>query len=241
MKKAIVFCCAGLFLAAGGAVPHLAAANKAAVYLVHGLPGQDIGKTSALPVDITFNDVTRAKALKLAKVSAALSFDPGSYSVKVYEAGTGGMTGAIPLITATVVLGDAENATVIIHLSAAKKAALSKFTNDFSKVANGWARFIVHHTASGSTLGPCLLNPRDEWGHPWYDADGMDNGNKALVEISPAYGASYSFQVWEFDWDPATLFRKTVPVQANKVTLIYIIGTPKTDTFNIVTITKSVK
>lgn len=85
-------------LFASALAPGLAAATKATVYIVHGLPGKDIGKAADLPVNVTFNGVHKALDYRLFRVSPALKINPGAYAVKVYEAGTDGTT---PLVLKT--------------------------------------------------------------------------------------------------------------------------------------------
>jgi hypothetical protein len=241
MKKYAAVPVIALFLCILVTAPGLAATTKATVYLVHGLPGKDIGKTADIPVDISFNGLYKAKAFKLLQVSPALSLAAGSYSLKVYEAGLGPANAAAPLIQKSIVLGEGEQATVIIHLTSAKKATLTKFTNDLSPVANRASRFIVHGTAAVSAFAAGFTHPTWPDGHPLYQADAIANGNKIAVEITPQYGVTYFFEVTEANEDAYRLFSKMMPILANKVNLIYVIGAPKTATFNVIIKSLTVK
>jgi len=60
-----------LLFVAVGVASAAAAPAKCTFYVVHGIPGQDIGKAADLPVDVSFNGVYVVKALKYGKISAA--------------------------------------------------------------------------------------------------------------------------------------------------------------------------
>lgn len=232
MRKGVIV--VGVLLLAGMAwvAPCAQAATKCTFYVVHGLPGQDIGKAADLSVDVAFNGAYVAKALKFGKVSNAVKLDPGSYAVKVYEAGQT----ATPLVQATVVLAENEQASVVLHLTKTGKAALSKFTNDLSKPAAGTGRIVVHALIAGADMGYWFENNKaGEDGHPLTLVDWVPAGAKYAMEIGVAWGASYTLEVIESKPNAPTFLRKVANVLAGKVQLFYVIGTAGTSSMTVIT------
>ena len=234
MKKQIAVLGVFSFLCGLAMAPEVAATTNATVYLVHGLPGADLGKAADLPVDISFNGMYKAKAFKHPTVSAALSLAAGTYAVNVYEAGMGPAAGTTPLIRKSIVLKEGEQASVVIHLTGAKKATLTKFTNDLSPVANKSARYVVHNTAAVSYFGAGFVPAAGE-GHPLCIAEAIGYRNRFAVELDPKWGAEYFMGVIESSPDSELWLKKMLQVAADKVHLIYIVGTPKTATFQAIT------
>lgn len=241
MKKAAVIIGSLVFVWIVLAAPGAQAATKCTFYIVHGIPGQDIGKAADLPVDVSFNGAYLVKALKFGKVSAALKLDAGSYGVKVYESGMGPAAAPTPLIQATVVLADNEQASIVLHLTKAAKATLAKFTNDLSKIANANGRIVVHALIAGVDMGYMFTNNKYEHGHPMNTIDLLQNGNKCAMEVGTADGSAYTLEVIESKENAPTLTRKAVSILPNKVQLIYVVGTANTTSIAVITKVIAVK
>jgi hypothetical protein len=235
MKKSILVVVTLVLAGLAWAAPGVQAATKCTFYVVHGLPGLDIAKAADLPVDVAFNNVYVVKALKFGKTSAALKLDPGSYAVKVYEAGQGPTAAATPLIQTAVVLAENEQASVVLHLTKAGKATLTKFANDLSKIVGGSGRIVVHCLIAGADMGFYFLNNKYEGGHPLNLIDWLPAGNKCAMEVSPAWGTSYKLEVIESKPNAPTFLQKDFSVVANKVLLIYIVGTVRTSSLTVIT------
>jgi hypothetical protein len=234
MRRTVILVSVLLLFGLAWAAPGIQAATKCTYYVVHGLPGQDIGKAADLSVDVAFNNVYVVKALKFGKISAALKLDPGSYAVKVYEAGQGPTTGATPLIQATVVLGENEQASVVLHLTKAGKAGLSKFTNDLSKPVTGTGRVVVHALIAGAEMGYWFNNNGGQDGHPLTLVDWVPAGAKYAMEVGVAYGAAHTLEVIESRPNAPTLLQKGITVVSGKVQLLYVIGTAKTSSMAVI-------
>ena len=149
--------------------------RNASLTLVHGIPGDSVGATRDLPVQIRvyrlFDGTKVFDGVTFPTVDGPLSVKPGIYRIQVRVTGT-------PLVlTRWTYISPGENVSAVAYLTdsgrlgnpAGKPATqLGIFTNDVSSPGAGKARVIVRHLADapavdvlagGSTLINALANP----------------------------------------------------------------------------------
>ena len=149
--------------------------RNASLTLVHGIPGDSVGATRDLPVQVRvyrlFDGTKVFDGVTFPTVAGPLSVKPGIYRIQVRVTGT-------PLVlTRWTYLSPGENVSAVAYLTdsgrlgnpAGKPAPqLGIFTNDVSSPGAGKARVIVRHLADapavdvlagGSTLINALANP----------------------------------------------------------------------------------
>ena len=149
--------------------------RNASLTLVHGIPGDSLGATRDLPVQVRvyrlFDGTKVFDGVTFPTVAGPLSVKPGIYRIQVRVTGT-------PLVlTRWTYLSPGENVSAVAYLTdsgrlgnpAGKPAPqLGIFTNDVSSPGAGKARVIVRHLADapavdvlagGGTLINALANP----------------------------------------------------------------------------------
>jgi len=149
--------------------------RNASLTLVHGIPGDSLGATRDLPVQVRvyrlFDGTKVFDGVTFPTVAGPLSVKPGIYRIQVRVTGT-------PLVlTRWTYLSPGENVSAVAYLTdsgrlgnpAGKPAPqLGIFTNDVSSPGPGKARVIVRHLADapavdvlagGGTLINALANP----------------------------------------------------------------------------------
>jgi len=149
--------------------------RSASLTLVHGIPGDSLGATRDLPVQVRvyrlFDGTKVFDGVTFPTVAGPLSVKPGIYRIQVRVTGT-------PLVlTRWTYLSPGENVSAVAYLTdsgrlgnpAGKPAPqLGIFTNDVSSPGPGKARVIVRHLADapavdvlagGGTLINALANP----------------------------------------------------------------------------------
>jgi len=149
--------------------------RNASLTLVHGIPGDSLGATRDLPVQVRvyrlFDGTRVFDGVTFPTVAGPLSVKPGIYRIQVRVTGT-------PLVlTRWTYLSPGENVSAVAYLTdsgrlgnpAGKPAPqLGIFTNDVSSPGPGKARVIVRHLADapavdvlagGGTLINALANP----------------------------------------------------------------------------------
>lgn len=140
-----------VFLIALGivSIAPLVAAQNASVYVVHGIPGADVGAVATLPVDVSVNGACALKNFQFGQIIGPVSLPPGKAVVKISLASNNGdCTGTTAIGPASFNLKPGESVTIIAYLTASGEPSVRKFTNDDSRTNGGRARITVHHTAA---------------------------------------------------------------------------------------------
>lgn len=149
--------------------------RNASLTLVHGIPGDSLGATRDLPVQVRayrlFDGTKVFDGVTFPTVAGPLSVRPGIYRIQVRVTGT-------PLVlTRWTYLSPGENVSAVAYLTDSGRLGnpsgkpaprLGIFTNDVSSPGAGKARVIVRHLADapavdvlagGGTLINALANP----------------------------------------------------------------------------------
>ena len=149
--------------------------RNASLTLVHGIPGDSLGATRQLPVQVRvyrlFDGTKVFDGVTFPAVAGPLSVKPGFYRIQVR------VTGTSIALTRWTYLSPGENVSAVAYLTdsgrlgnpAGKPAPqLAVFTNDVSSPGAGKARVIVRHLADapavdvlagGAPLINALSNP----------------------------------------------------------------------------------
>lgn len=137
-------------------------AQAAQVYVVHGIPGHDVGAPAVLPVDVCLAGgdlVSDLTGVAIDAIAGPLELPAGRYDREIRVGG--GMPCAGPLAVAgTVYLTLGESASVVAHLSEQGSPALTKFINDVRALGGRRTRLVVRHGAAIAPVSALLKCPR---------------------------------------------------------------------------------
>lgn len=152
--------------AASVAVFSLAHASSAlaqgTVYVVHGIPGDDLGLPTDLPVDISVNGACALEGFVFGEIAGPLPFEAGSYDIAIALADESNPCGNDPVISAPgVQIEDGENYSIVAHLDEAAGITASVLVNDVSTSKYG-ARVNVAHTAAAPRVD-AKLKRKSRW------------------------------------------------------------------------------
>lgn len=137
------------------------AAGESMVSVVHGIPGQ--------PVDVYVNGKKTLDTFAPATVAGPLTLAEGTYDVALTKPGEA--VGSAVLENKALSVPGGKNLSLVAHLDAAGKPALTAFVNDTGMIKAGEARLVVRHTAaapavdvraSGKPVFTNLTNPNEE-------------------------------------------------------------------------------
>jgi uncharacterized protein DUF4397 len=138
------------------------AADTATISILHGVPDT--------PVDVYANGQRLIDDFQPGTLTDPMQLPAGSYDLALFPADAPDGSGTPLLSAAGVAVPAGANATVVAHLTADGKPALTPFVNDTSAVPAGQARVTVRHTAAapavdvragGTVVVPGLVNPKE--------------------------------------------------------------------------------
>jgi hypothetical protein len=143
--KLTAFSVAAGFLAFG----LLGAAQAAEIYVVHGINGEDLGASRALPVDVAVNGGCLLQDVELGAITDAIEVDAGSYDIDIFLATAGAGCSGPLAVTETIDVQLTESASVVAHLTEQGTPTLTKFVNDLQALPPWFStRLIVRHAAA---------------------------------------------------------------------------------------------
>lgn len=212
-----------------------AAQGTAKVYVVHGIPGLDIGADPALPVDVVINGACAITNFQFGQVVGPVELPADTYSVAIqlYDA-TGNCGGAVAIGPVDLPFEAGKIYTVIAHLTDAGAPTASLFTNDLGPTGPGNTRLIVHHTAWAPEVDVTVA--RDPYAPPQAKAPKLfvgdfANGDQVQADVRPG--------TWYVSLAPAgsgmTLIGP-VPVELEPFTgyLVFAVGSLENGTFTFI-------
>lgn len=142
----------GLIIASGSSNLRGDEGMSASLYVVHGIPGQDLGLDPELAVDIEVNDVCALQGFTFGDIAGPLSLPEGNYAVSVSLANEDVPCGNEPLFSEIFALSAGFSYSVVANLTEVGNPTLSAFVNDLSEAARGRARLQVRHLAEAPSV-----------------------------------------------------------------------------------------
>jgi hypothetical protein len=194
------------------------------VYVIHGIPGTDLGLPNDLPVDVWVNDANAIPNFKFKQVVGPIEFDPGTYNIKIAPAGT-----TDPVIEADVPLFANETVVLIAHLTDEGGITASKFVFDVSPTTGHDARFSFIHAANAP-----VVDVTGEWLSggimPMFRVDEIQNGEKFQVD---ARAKSWIIKLWPTGV-PTVAAKKKIKMKKQNLRLLFAVGSLENATFTFV-------
>ena len=133
------------------------------VYVVHGIPGDDLGLDTNLPVDISVNGACALQGFVFGEIAGPLPFDAGSYDINIGLADDSNPCAADPVISAAgIQVENGVNYSIVAHLDEGGAPTASVLVNDVS-TSRYAARVNVAHTAAAPTVDARLKRTGKKW------------------------------------------------------------------------------
>ncbi len=169
------------------ATPSLA---QGTVYVVHGIPGDDLGLDTNLPVDVSVNGACALEGFVFGDIVGPLPFEAGSYDIDISLANEAEPCTNDAVISAPgIPVEDGKNYSIVAHLDEFGSPTASALLNDVSRSKLG-ARVNVAHTAAAPRVDARLK--RTKKGFWWLNrmTKIKDIGNGEIATAS-VYAADY--------------------------------------------------
>jgi len=235
MKKALFVLTAALFVFA--MLPAHSIAQNADVYVIHGIPGADLGLDPELPVDISVNGACAITGFKFMQVAGPLPFEPGEYNIQISLANADAPCSNDPVIEADVLIRAGESTTIIAHLTEDAGITASKLVNDVSPTQNQKGRVMIHHLAAAPIVD-AEFNRVESGKMPIMNKTGnFANGDRASFEVK---NGKWSLML--SPWNSGTVvFKNLFNVKINRLYLAYAVGNISSGTFSLIKLTLKTK
>lgn len=196
------------------------------IYVIHGIPGQDLGLDPALPVDVCLAGGTPVlPGVTFGAIAGPLTLDPGRYDIEVRLAAGTPCTGGLATLT-TLLLSVAESSTVVAHLTEEGTPALTKFVNDVRPAAQGSARVVARHGAGVGPVSVTLSKGGKQAVIPF-----LDNSDQFATEVM---AGSWAVRIFPFGSRKPVFGPAIVNLEANTVSYAYAVGSLAKGSFAVV-------
>ncbi len=132
-------------------------------YVVHGIPGEDLGLDPALPVDVSLNGVCTLQGIEFGDIVGPVGLDAGLYDIDIALANPHTPCSNEPVLMAPgIEIEDGENYSIVAHLDEAGDITASVLVNSVSSSKVG-ALLNVAHVAAAPRVDIKLKRERQWW------------------------------------------------------------------------------
>lgn len=203
--------------------------NKAKVYVIHGIPGKDLGLDETLPVDVLVNNsLCLLKGFKFGQIVGPVSLKAGTYNIKISLANTATPCSNAAVINADVPFNARETATVIAHLTEAGAPTASKYINNVTRLYGNLARVTIRHNAAAPTVD---IGVSTKLGDLYFSTKipGLSNPNQVGPARLPA--RSYDVTLYAAGTDTAVFGPTTLKLSRQTAYFIHAVGSLSKGTF----------
>ena len=153
------------------------------VYVVHGIPGEDLGAPTDLPVDVSVNGACALEGFVVGDIVGPLAFEAGSYDIEISLANADTPCGNEAVISAGgIPVEDGGNYSIVAHLDEGGAPTASVIVNNLDTSAYS-SRLNVAHLAAAPRVDIKLAD-RKSW--LWWLRPQVirDVGNGEFTDIS---------------------------------------------------------
>jgi Domain of unknown function (DUF4397) len=232
MRKLTMIVATIVALMAVFATPAAASPGQTHVYVVHGIPGKDLGLASNdLPVDIKVGGACALKGFTFGSIAGPVALPAGNYLVEISLANSTSPCSNTSVIAERVVLGRSESASIVAHLRVNGSITLTKFTNQVGFVGNN-TRLQARHTANAPRVDikvNGVTNPAIAATFPNIANAQVQFGG--VLATIPA--GEYSVGIFAAGTNTAVFGPATLNLKPRTVYLAFAVGSLQNDTFRV--------
>jgi hypothetical protein len=194
------------------------------MYIVQGIAGRNyaVHTDPAFPVDVLLNDsVCYVHGLPFGNIQGPLTFEPGTYNMKVSIANSLAPCTNSPLIDRSVTIEPEKDTSAVITLDDNGAPELLTFTNNLSPVADGSSRLLFALAANSPAVQVVLQNASTKKTYTYTVSP------DSLLDATVPAGL-YSVEIKQ---GAATLAADgTLYLDSQSVTLLYALGQASSNT-----------
>jgi hypothetical protein len=202
--------------------------HESMVYVVHGIPGQDLGLEPALPVDVSVNGACALESFMFGDIVGPIPLPADMYDIAISFANEDDPCGDDPVIEASVELMGGVNYSIVAYLDDGGSPTAGLFENDVAPTGRGKARLIVQHTANAPAVDISVR--RDGPDSPGLDIYDFMNGDQAAAEVRPG---EWDVAIAPAGTDMPVFGPVTVELNPYAAYLVFAVGSVDTGSFTL--------
>jgi len=129
------------------------ASDNGYLYIMNGIPGRDVAANlnPGFPVDVLINGLCQTRGLAFGSTDGPLTFSPGTYQVQISESNSLAPCTNTSIIDTPVTLTAGKSVSAVAAISTGQPTLL-QFSDSFTAVTAGNARFVLDHAADAGEL-----------------------------------------------------------------------------------------
>lgn len=228
MKRTVFSLVGAMLITAVGTGTVNADGHESMVYVVHGIPGQDLGLDPDLLVDVSVNGACALENFAFGDIVGPITLPADMYDIAISLANEDDPCGNDPVIEASVELMGGVNYSIVAYLDDGGSPTAGLFENDVTPTGRGKARLIVQHTANAPAVNISVR--RDGPKSPGLDIYDFMNGDQAAAEVRPG---EWNVEIAPAGSDIAVFGAVTVKLSPYAAYLVYAVGSVDTGSFTL--------
>jgi hypothetical protein len=202
--------------------------HEAMVYVVHGIPGQDVGLDPDLPVDVSLNGTCALEGFTFGEIVGPIALPADVYDIAISPENEDDPCANDPVIEASVELLGGLNYSIVAFLDEGGSPTAGLFENDVTPTGRGMARLIVQHTANAPAVDVSVR--RDGPNSPGLDVYDFINGDQATAEVRPG---EWNVEIAPAGSDMPVFGPVTVELTPFSAYLVFAVGSVDTGSFTL--------
>lgn len=199
------------------------------VYVVHGIPGQDLGAPAELPVDVSVNGACAIEGFEFGDIIGPLPFDAGIYDIEVALANADDPCGNDAVINAPgIEIEDGQNYSIVAHLDEHGGPTASVIVNNL-KASRFSSRVNVAHLAAAPRVD-VKLKRSSAWWSRGKKIRGVSNGDFTDVGVTRG---NYDVTIAPAGSRHPVFGPVSVPLEGDTAYGVYAVGTLASGSFTL--------
>jgi hypothetical protein len=200
------------------------------VYVLHGIPGEDLGLDPSLPVDVSVNGTCALPGFTFGEFVGPLPFDTGMYDLAIGVANADDPCSEDPVIEANgVEIIGGKTYVITANLTEDGAPTANVFEADL-RTARYRGRISVFHLAAAPAVDLELSRKYFRWARPKWLTD-VANGAQADVDLYRGY---WNATIFPAGADDAVFGPATLNVQRDTVYFVFAVGSLGSGTFDLI-------
>ncbi len=201
----------------------------ASAYIVHAIPGEDVGLDPALPVDITLNGSCDVTNLQYGDILGPIPIPADTYDIVIRPANEATPCSEDGLIFADgVVLEDDVSYSIVAHLDADGAPTASVFINDI-ETDPGKSTVNLFHAAAAPTVDVKFRRDSRFFRRP-ITVEDVSNGDNAAAQV---FAGDYTAKIFPAGERKSVFGPAELSLDGDRAYLVYAVGSLESGTFTL--------